>query len=211
MLRTQHLSRLTRSPLLGIATLIALSLIARPAAATQLDSDSTVNYPIAGDVFVGSSNRNCDPPSSPTVNITGGTFGTYVGAIDPHNINVNSPPYNDSTVNVSGGSFGQFNGVSFLDETKGAFTFFGQGLSYAPDPGGKTLFGGTDFTLTGQLLDSQNVTGEVVEVAGTAAIYTLVNESAVSEASTAPLLGLGTLCLAVLMLTTRRRPGRLVR
>ncbi len=242
---TQRLTRL--APLLGLATLTALGLAARPAAATQLNFDTTINYAITSDVFVGSSDSSGSPPFSPTVNlvsggsidgivqintasvfnmrggsisdelwsfdsstvnVSGGSVGSYLGAIEPYHINPALSRSNHSTVNVSGGTFGQLNGVTFLDETTGGFNFIGRGLSYAPDPGGKTLYGGTDYLLTGLLQNGQSVTGDVIEVAPGAAMFTLTNAAPVPEASTSALVGLGMLCLGGTVLAGRVRRAR---
>ena len=141
-----------------------------------------------------------------TVNVTGGSVGSFVAAIEPYHINTNLSIYNASTVNISGGTFGQRNGVNFLDETTGGFTFFGSGLSYIADPGGNTIDGGTDYTLTGRLQDGQSVTGDVIEVGASAAMFTVRNGAPVPEASTALLLSSGVLCLAGL--ARRRSPRR---
>ena len=230
-------TRRALSPLLGLAALAALGPAARPADATQLNFDTTINYAINSDVFVGSSDSNGDPPFSPTVNlvsggsidgivqintasvfnmrggsisdelwsfdtstvnVSGGSVGSFVGAIEPYHINSSLTTYNHSAFNISGGTFGQSNGVTFLDETTGQFNFIGRGLSFAPDPGGKTIDGGTDYTLTGLLQDGHSITGDVIEVAGGAAMFTLTNAAPVPEASTAVPLGLGMLCLACL-------------
>lgn len=143
-----------------------------------LRSDTTINYAINSDVCVGLADNNGNPPFSPTVNLVVG------GSID-------------------GGTFGQSNGVNFLDETTGAFTFLGTGLSFAPDPSGKTIYGGTDYTLTGLLQDGNSITGDVIEVASGATMFTLTNAAPIPEASTAALVGLGALCLVGLMLVSR--------
>lgn len=79
-----------------------------------------------------------------------------------------------------------------------------------PDPGGLTIYGGTDYGLMGLLQSGQSITGEVIEVAGGAAMFMFNNAAPISESSTASLLGLGTLCLTGLMLTARLKARRVI-
>lgn len=185
-------------------------MIARPAA-IQLNFDTTINYAINSDVYVGFADNNGNPPFSPTVNlVVGGSIDGIMVVNTNSVVNMRGGSISDnlwsfdtSTVNVSGGTFGQSNGVNFLDETTGAFTFLGTGLSFAPDPSGKTIYGGTDYTLTGLLQDGNSITGDVIEVASGATMFTLTNAAPIPEASTAAPVGLGALRLVGLMLVSR--------
>ena len=219
------------APLLGLFTLAALGLTVRPAAAqtNYFPVDTTIDYAVNGDAFIGYSTAYT--LSSPTVNLVkggdiggilevynGSTFNMSAGAVDDLLWAFNSSTMNvsggavgsylyaidKSTVTVSGGTFGQYKGVNFVDATTGPFTLTGSGLSFIPDPTGQTPLGGTDYTLTGLLQNGDSVTGDVVEVASGAAMFTLDNAAAVPESSTASLLGSGMLCLAGLLLKARK-------
>ena len=229
---TDCLFPLLRSPFAGLATLAALGLAARPVAAQTyyFPSDTTINYHVPGDAYVGYSTAYA--LSSPTVNLvnnglidgvaeiyngstfnmSGGSVSDLLWAFNTSTVNVSGGSVgsylyaiNGSSFNVSGGTFGQYQGVNFADMTTGLFNFVGSGLSFAPDPTGQTPFGGTDYTLTGRLQNGQSVTGDVIDVAPGAAMFTLTNAAPVPEASTASLLGFGTLCLAGIIFKTRRR------
>ena len=240
------------APVVGLTILAAFGLAARPAAAqvTYLPNNTTINYAISQDTYIGESTTNTH--TSPTVNLvkggsvdgdlqaynfsllnvnggtifnnlyaiggstvnlSGGTVGLYLFANNASTVNVSGGTVgrylyatNVSTVDVSGGTFGQFQGVNFVDSTAGQFNFIGTGLSYAPDPTGLMPPGltGTDYTLTGLLQNGQSVTGDVIEVTNGANLFTF-NATAVPEASTASLLGLGALCLVGLGLKARKR------
>lgn len=239
MQSTHRFSRSVSAPFLGMAGLITLSLATRPAAAqatTYFPSDTTINYAVPGDAFVGFNTSLV--PSSPTVNIatgglingilevynssivnlSGGTVSDILWAMNTSTINVSGGLVDSylyatqgSTFHVSGGTFGQYQGVSFADVTTGTFNFVGSGLSFAPDPSGQTPFGGTDYTLTGWLQNGQSVTGDVIDVAPGATMFTLTNGAPVPEASTASLLAFGTLCIAGLVLPARRKGRQVTR
>lgn len=218
--------------LIGLATLAALGLVTYPAAAQTFyfPDNTTINYAVNGDAFVGysvaytlsSPTINLVPGGSiggilesyngSTVNISGGTVDDLLWAFNTSTVNVRSGSVgsylyaiDSSTIYVSGGTFGQYKGVSFVNSTTGMFTFIGSGLSYAPDPTGQTPLGGTDYVLTGLLQSGQSVTGDVIEVASGATMFTVSNGTPVSEASTASLLGLGMLSIAGLILKPRKR------
>ncbi len=129
------------SSLLGLAALAALGLAARPAAAQTFyfPDDTTINYVVKGDAFVGYSTAYA--LSSPTVslvpggsiggdlevynastfNISGGAVDDIVEAFNTSTVNVKSGSVGSylyaiqgSAFNVSGGTFGQYEGVNFL-------------------------------------------------------------------------------------------------
>ncbi len=148
-----------------------------------------------------------------TVNVSGGTIHQYLFAFNGSLVNVSGGSFgrylyanNVSTVNITGGTFQQFEGVNFLDSTSGPLTFVGSGLSYTLDPTGLTpITGGTDYTLTGLLQNGQSVNGDVIEVTNGAAMFNFSGGPAVPEPSAVSLLGLGTICLAGLLLRANKR------
>ncbi len=153
-----------------------------------------------------------------TLNVTGGSVSYYTRAENSASVNVSGGQLNGnglnaensshasvtggtvagiiaqntSTVVVSGGVFTplpDFN-VSFLDESKGAFTFVGTGLT-ATLLGTDAHTGGMDYALGGILQNGQSLVGDVIDVQSGATMFTFSSPSTVPEPGTAWLSGVG--------------------
>ena len=219
-------------PFVRSAAIAALALCAFPAAAQTyyFPDNTTINYTVGGDAFVGYSQSYA--LSSPTVNlvsggdiggdlegynssivnVSGGTVDDLLWTFSTSTVNVSSGSVSSylyvtqsSNANVSGGTFGQYQGVNFVDATTGSFNFTDSGLTAIQDYTDPTPLGGTDYKLAGRLQNGQSVTGDVVEVTSGAKMFTFNSSVAAPKPSQISLLGLVTLGIAVLLLKAHKR------
>jgi hypothetical protein len=142
--------------------------------------------------------------NSSQVNVSGGSFSVLLAD-------------HSSQVNVSGGTFGQFTfgdgtftspNVNFYDRSSGGFTLIGHNLAATNVGTDLTRGGGTDYTLTGTLLDGTNLSGYVLDL-GNASTVTLQNVTSAAVPELSSLLGFGSfLALGGLAAFRQRKTGR---
>ena len=162
---------------------------------------------------------------SSTVNMIGGTVANFAQAVNAGIVNVSGGQINgaglttkntgsatitggtvagviaqnSSSVSIAGGTFTlliDFGNINFFDQTKGAFTFVGTGLT-ATSLGTDANIGGTDYALGGLLQSGQTLTGDVINVQPTATMFTFSDGSVVPEPRSWVLVGLGGAVLLV--------------
>ena len=168
---------------------------------------------------------------SSTIDLIGGTVVNFARAVNSGTVNVSGGQINgagltlnntafasitggtitgvlagnSSRVIIAGGTFGpliDLPNVNFFDQTKGAFTFVGTGLT-ATSLGTDANVGGTDYALGGLLQSGQTLTGDVINVQPAATMFTFSDGSVVPESGSWALVGLSG---AVLLVGRRWRP-----
>ena len=149
----------------------------------------TIDYPIIDNGFIGEDSSG--DPYNPTVNlvkggsvglavesynssqvnVSGGTIGSFLQAFDSSQVNISAGSVGsivngeDSTnIQISGGTFGQEQGINFFDQTDDSFILVGNNL-VATNVGTDPYFrAGTDYDLSGTLVDGTNLSGYVLYV-----------------------------------------------
>jgi hypothetical protein len=212
------------------------SLTAASAQAPYYTKDSTINSAVV-DAFVGiDSLGNLFNPTvnvvtggsvsgimstngNSTFNVSGGSITNGMSALDNSQVNISGGTFGnaifafDSTqVTISGGAFGQASfgqplGVNFFDLSTGGFTLIGHNLA-ATNVGADLFLTGTDYTLTGTLLDGTNLSGYVLNL-GDSSAFTLSNVTPAAVPELSSLLGFGSfLALGGLAAFRQRKTGR---
>lgn len=161
-----------------------------------------------------------------TINVTGGAVQSVLYAFDSSTFNISggqvrqliaqdssrvsisfvtgdlsTQALDNSAVSITGGVFGSANGVSFRIAGNANMSFTGVGLSETL-VGADSVYGGTDYRLTGILQSGDDVTGKIVNVAtGSSTPSFLLSGAAAPEpgALSLALIGLSSL------LVVRRR------
>jgi hypothetical protein len=143
-----------------------------------------------------------DAYDSSQVMVSGGSVGYAAAAIDSSRVTISGGSVgsylfadNSSQVTVSGGTFSQYVGVNFYDGTTGSFTLVGSNLM-ATNAGSDSYFGGTDYDLSGTLLDGTNLNGYVLNVQA-GSTFTLQN----APPSAVPVSGAQTTLIGLLGLS----------
>jgi hypothetical protein len=177
--------------------------------------NATVNVVTGGSVGGGLSAFN-----SSQVNVSGGSIANGMSALDSSQVNISGGAFGNaifafgnsqSQVNISGGTFGQASfggpGVNFFDLSTGGFTLIGHKLA-ATNVGADLFNGGTDFALTGTLLDGTDLSGYVLNL-GDSSAFNLSNVTPAAVPELSSLLGFGSfLALGGLAAFRQRKTGR---
>ena len=146
--------------------------------------------------------------SASAVTISGGSR-QYLIAYDSSNVTIsggsmssNLAAGNSSNITISGGTFGKDNGINFVDQTTGIFTFVGSNLRAFNARPDTSYLGGTDYDLSGTLKSGTNLNGYVLNVKNGSSF----NLQAVPETST--LVALPALLAALGAGLARKRRSR---
>jgi hypothetical protein len=170
---------------------------------------------------------------SSQVNVSGGSL-IFLDAYNSSQVNVSGGSVSgllafgdsQSQVTVSGGTFGQVTvdngtgpgpGANFYDRSGGGFTLIGHNLAATNVGADLSVGGGTDYTLTGTLLDGTDLSGYVLSLGNGSAVtlqsdgsaFTLQNVTPAAVPELSSLLGFGSfLALGGLAAFRQRKTGR---